>query len=171
LPFLAKKKNVQSGFRDAGLVFYDPEQVIAKLDVKIHTLTPDIESLSLPESWVSQILHNSTEAQSQSTFLKSRITKHQGSSPTSIYSAINQFEKGTKIIMHRLALQDAELKLLREANKELTNRRKKKQLRKGGLCSFQDAEEQQNKEALDAQLRQETRDHGGRARRVETRAR
>jgi hypothetical protein len=63
--------------------------------------------------------------------------------------------------------------LLREANKELTNRRKtkKKQLRKGGLCSFQDAEEQLDAEALDAQIQQETRDYSGPAKRVETRAR
>jgi hypothetical protein len=80
--------------------------VIAKLDVKIRILTPDIKSLNLPEPWVSQTLYNPTEVQSQSIlfFLKNRIAKHQGSSPTSIYSAINHFEKGTKMIMHRLAL-------------------------------------------------------------------
>jgi hypothetical protein len=73
-----------------------------------------------------QQLYNPTEAQSQSTFLKNRIARHQGSSPTFIYSAIDHFEKNTKIIMHKLALQNAELKLLREANKELTNGRKTK---------------------------------------------
>jgi hypothetical protein len=132
------QKNIRSGFRKAGLVPYDPEQMIAKLDVKLRTPTPDIESLSLPKPWVSQTPHNPTEARSQSTFLKDRIAKHQGSSPTSIYAAIDHLEKSTKTIMHKLALQDAKLKLLREANKELTNRRKtkKKQLRKKGLYSF-----------------------------------
>jgi hypothetical protein len=43
------QKNIRSGFRGAGLVFYDPKQVIVKLDVKLRTPTPDIESLSLPE--------------------------------------------------------------------------------------------------------------------------
>jgi hypothetical protein len=100
--------------------------MIAKFDVKLRTPTPDIESLSLPEPWVSQILHNPIKARSQFTFLKNRIAKHQKSSPTSIYAAIDHLEKGTKMIMHKLALQNAELKLLREANKKLTNRRKKK---------------------------------------------
>jgi hypothetical protein len=104
--------------------------VIAKLDVKIRTPMPDIESLNLPEPWVSQTLHNPIEAQSQSIFLKNRIARHQGSSPTSIYSAIDHFEKVTKMIMHRLAFQDAELKLLRETNKELTNRRKTQKKKK-----------------------------------------
>jgi hypothetical protein len=167
------QKNIRSGFRGAGLVPHDPEQVIAKLDVKLRTPTPDIKSLSLPEPWVSQIPHNPTKARSQFTFLKNRIAKHQGSSPTSIYAAIDHLEKGTKMIMHKLALQNAELKLLREANKELTNRRKtkKKQLRKGGLCSFQNAEKQLDAKALDAQIQQETRDYNGSAKRVETRAR
>jgi hypothetical protein len=83
----------------------------------------------------SQTPHNPTEARSQSTFLKNRIAKHQGSSPTSIYATIDHLEKGTKMIMHKLALQDAELKLLREANKELTNRRKTK---KKNNCAKED---------------------------------
>jgi hypothetical protein len=43
------QKNIRSGFRGAGLVLYDPKQVIAKFDVKLRTPTPDIKSLSLPE--------------------------------------------------------------------------------------------------------------------------
>jgi RNA polymerase-binding transcription factor DksA len=75
--------------------------------------------------------------------------------------------------MHKLAFQDAKLKLFRKANKKLTNRRKtkKKQLRKKGLYSFQDAKKQLNAEALDAQIQQKTRNYNGLAKRVETRAR
>jgi hypothetical protein len=75
--------------------------------------------------------------------------------------------------MHKLALQNAKFKLLREANKKLTNRRKtkKKQLRKRGLCSFQNAKKQLNAKALDAQIQQKTRDYNNPAKRVKTRAR
>jgi hypothetical protein len=34
------EKNIQGGFIGAGLVPYDPERVLSKLDVKLHTLTP-----------------------------------------------------------------------------------------------------------------------------------
>jgi hypothetical protein len=63
--------------------------------------------------------------------------------------------------------------LLREANKELINRRKtkKKQLRKGGLYSFQDAEKQLDAKVLNAQIQQKTRNYSGPAKRVKTRAR
>jgi hypothetical protein len=168
-----KQKNIQSGFRGAGLIPYNPEEVIARLDVKLRTPTPNIEFLILPEPWVSQTPHNPIEAYSQFIFLKNRISRHQGSSPTSILGAIDHFEKGAKIIMHKFALQKAELKTLRNANRELTNRRKtkKKQLRKGGLLSFQDARDLQNAQDVNAQIRQETRESYGPKRRQETRAR
>jgi hypothetical protein len=134
----------------------NPEEVIARLDVKLRTPTPDIESLILPEPRISQIPHNPTKAHSQSTFLKNRIFRHQGSSPTSILGAIDYFKKGAKMIMHKFALQEAELKIFRNANLELTNRRKtkKKQLRKGGLFSFQDARDLQDAQDVNAQIRQ-----------------
>jgi len=34
------EKNIQGGFAGAGLVPYDPERVISKLDIRIRTLTP-----------------------------------------------------------------------------------------------------------------------------------
>jgi hypothetical protein len=168
-----KQRNIQSGFRDAGLVPYNPEEVIARLDVKLRTPTPDIESLILLEPWVSQTPHNPTEAHSQFTFLKNRISRHQGSSPTSILGAINHFEKGAKMIMHKFALQKAELKTFRNANRELTNRRKtkKKQLRKGGLLSFQNAKDLQDAQNVNAQIRQETREFHNPKKRQKTRAR
>jgi hypothetical protein len=44
-----KQKNIQSGFRGAGFVPYNSEKVIARLDAKLRTSTPDIESLILPK--------------------------------------------------------------------------------------------------------------------------
>jgi hypothetical protein len=68
--------NVQSGFRGAGFLPCNPETVIAKLDIKLRTSTPDIESMNLPESWQSQTPHNPTEVQYHSAFLKKRILRH-----------------------------------------------------------------------------------------------
>jgi hypothetical protein len=129
--------------------------------------------MNLPELWQSQTSHNPTEVQYDFAFLKERILRHQGSFPTSIVSAIDHFAKGTKMIMHKLALQEAELKDLREANRELTNRRKhkKKQLRNGGLLSFQDARDLQTAQEVDEQIQQETRDFGGRKKRTDARGR
>src|SRR5689334_16658678 len=74
-------QNAQAGFRGAGLVPFNPEAVISKLDVKLRTPSP----LLLPvdaDPWVSQTPHNPTDALSQTTLVKQRIARHQGSSPT-----------------------------------------------------------------------------------------
>jgi hypothetical protein len=56
------ERNVQSDFRGAGIVPYNPEQVIVKLDIKLRTPTPNIESCNLPEPRISQTSHNPIEA-------------------------------------------------------------------------------------------------------------
>ena len=57
-------ENVKSGFRGAGLVPFDPDKVILKLDVKLSTPSP---TGSLPTATIplaSQTPHNPTEATS-----------------------------------------------------------------------------------------------------------
>lgn len=88
------KSNNRGGFRDAGLVPFDPEAVISKLDVKLWTPTPGPPS-STTDPWVSQMPQNPTEAVAQSKLIKTWIAHHQGSSPTPILTAVDQLAKGT----------------------------------------------------------------------------
>jgi hypothetical protein len=63
--------NIQGGFRGAGLVPFDLEQVISALDVRLRT-----PSLLLPinnEPWQSQTPSNTLELGSQLTLVKARI--------------------------------------------------------------------------------------------------
>jgi hypothetical protein len=96
-------KNIQAGFRGAGLVPFDPESVISKLNVKLRTPTPPRSPEMNAALWVSKTPLNPKEAHSQSTFLKKRVSKHQNSSPTSILAAVDHLAKGTKMIIHKLA--------------------------------------------------------------------
>src|SRR5436190_23488147 len=89
------KSNIQGGFRGAGLFPFDPESVISTLDLKLKTPTPPNSRPSTAQPWVSQTPNNPTEALSQTAFIKTRISRHQNSSPTSIYEAVDQFAKGT----------------------------------------------------------------------------
>ena len=70
------EKNIQGGFAGAGLVPYDLERVIFKLDIRIRTLTPLALSLRIVLPWVSQTLYNPREATSQSVFIKTRISNY-----------------------------------------------------------------------------------------------
>jgi hypothetical protein len=116
----------------------DPESVISRVDVNLRTPTPVEGVDELPAPWVSQTPHNPTEASSQSEFIKSRISRHQGSSPTSILHAVDQFAKGTQGIMHQIASLRSENQILRQENEILSRRRrrKKKRLRDGGSLTL-----------------------------------
>src|SRR5436305_10259834 len=94
------KDNIKAGFRGAGLVPLDPQAVLSTLDVKLRTPTPT--GLSNPDPWVSQTPHNSVEALSQTELVRTKITRHQGSSPTPIFEATTQLATGKEVLVNSL---------------------------------------------------------------------
>jgi hypothetical protein len=54
-------QNAQARFRGTGLVPFNPQAVISKLDVKLRTLTPTSPPPSGTNPWVSQTPHNPVE--------------------------------------------------------------------------------------------------------------
>lgn len=137
------KDNIAGGFRNTGLIPFEPQVVISKLDIKLRTPTPtrplDIDT----DPWVSQTPHNPTEAISQSTLVKERISGHQGSSPTPIFSAVHHLAKGVETLAHSVTLLTSENHNLRKANETLSKRRraKKSRIREGGALTTEDAQE------------------------------
>ena len=164
--------NVRGGFRGAGLVPFDPEKVISQLDVRLMTPTPSNSRPGSAHTWVSKTPNNPTEAFSQSTLIKTRISRHQNSSPTEILRAVDVLAKGT-LIMHKMALMQAEIRDLRAANEALSKRRraKKQRLRQGGSLSVQNAQDIQGQREVEVQFKEETQAGSSRKSRTETRAR
>jgi hypothetical protein len=163
------ERNIQGGFRGAGIMPHDPQAVISKLDVKLSTPSPPGTSHSNQLLWTSRTPENSNEATSQSTLLKDRVSHHQGSSPTSILDGIDHLTKGAKIFMHKLALLQEEVQTLRETNATLSQRRrtKKQRLRHSGATTVSDGKEQTEQMELVMQIKEERRQSGGRKARVE----
>jgi hypothetical protein len=159
------KSNIQGCFRGAGLVPFDPESVISRLDVRPWTPTP--------APWVSKTPSNAIEASSQSDFIKDRIARHQNSSPTPIYDAIDQFAKGAQGVMHQMDLLKSEIQILREANETLSKRRraKKTRLRQGGSLTLAEGQDIQAQKDVEVQVREEMRQSSGRKKRTETKER
>ena len=151
------EKNIKGGFRGAGIAPFDPESVLSQLDVKLRTPSPVEGITELPNPWVPKTPNNPTEANSQTDYIKRRISRHQGSSPTSIFTAIDQVSKGACGIMHRMALLQAEIGQLREANATLSKRRRarKTRLRQGGSMSIAEGQALQDQKDVEQQLRQE----------------
>lgn len=87
--------------------------------------------------------------------------------------AIDQFAKGTKAIMHEVALLRAEVSTLRKSNEDLSKRRraKKTRVRLRGSLTIQEAEDLLDQKAADKQVIEETRQSTRSTRGARTKAR
>ncbi|KAH3926875.1 hypothetical protein HBI56_102620 [Parastagonospora nodorum] len=91
--------NIQGGFQGAGLVPFDPERVISVLDVKLRTPSPPLPTNKEP--WQSQTRSNTLEFESQSTLIRDKYKREQGSSPTSVLSAIeHNAKRGARYLLY-----------------------------------------------------------------------
>jgi hypothetical protein len=152
-------QNAKAGFRGAGLVPFDPQAVLSKLDVKLRTPTPSRPPSTATDPWVSQTPRNPTDALSQTTLVKNRIAGHQGSSPTPIFATVAALAKGTELLAHELTLANAEIRTLRQANEALSKRRraKKTRVRQGGALTVEDAHDVLAQKEVDEQIRRDKR--------------
>jgi hypothetical protein len=134
--------NIQGGFKGAGLSPFDPQRVLETLPPCAATPSPSNSRPSTAHTWQPQTPKNATQASRQSIFIKNRISSHQGSSPSYIIDAVNQFTKGSVAIMHEVALLRSRIDELEETNDRLSKRRKTKKtrLQKGGSLSVEEAE-------------------------------
>ena len=115
------ESNNRGGFRGAGLVPFNPKVVISNLDVRLRTPTLTGPPSSDPDLWASQTSQNPIEAVLRSQFIKTQITRHQESSPTPIFNAVDQLTKGTQALAHLVTLLTAEVRTLQKLNKALSN--------------------------------------------------
>lgn len=154
--------NILGGFRGAGLIPYDPQAVISKLDVKLQTPTPTSPRINT-NPWVSQTPHNPTEAPSQTAFVKSRIYRHQGSSPTPIFQAVKHMAKGMEAMAHKMTLIKEENHNLRKANEALSKRRRAKKTRicQGGALTIDNTHDILAQKEVNEQVAQDIHENRG----------
>lgn len=124
--------NIRSGFRRSGLVPFGPDVVISKLDIRLRTPS---RSPPLPSYWQSQTPHNATEIESQTAYIRQRLQRHQGSSPTSIIAGLDCLERGACLIAHGSSILRSQVGDLRTANETLTKRKTRKKKRVTGAST------------------------------------
>ena len=131
------KSNIQGGFRGAGLVPFNPEAVLSKLDVRLRTPTPPTIDDS---QWESKTPSNPIEFQSQSTLVKTRIQRHLDSSPTGIIQSLESLSKGAEMMMHSAVLLRTQVAELQAANEAATRRKshKRKRIQKKGTLAVEE---------------------------------
>ncbi len=97
-------KNIKAGFRGAGLVPFNPETVISRLDVRLWTPTPTGPPLPSADAWESQTPHDPSEALSQSAYVRNRITNHLGSSLTKTNKSTFLLVSGMEFLVTKMML-------------------------------------------------------------------
>ena len=157
------QKNICAGFRGAGLIPFDPDSVLAKLDIKLRTPSPLPAAAS---QWESKTPSNAAELGSQTALIRDRIQRHQDSSPTSIIESLNRLSKGAELMMHSSVLVQAEIANLRKANEAATRRRKrqKKRIQQRGSLTKAEGSEIIAQNNVDEQIEGESRQSRQRAR-------
>ncbi|KAG6995868.1 hypothetical protein FocnCong_v015214 [Fusarium oxysporum f. sp. conglutinans] len=165
--------NIKGGFRGAGLVPFDPEVVISKLDVQLRTPTPVEEEAQQAQSWTSRTPRTVLEAGSQSEYLQKRIRRHHSSSPESILEALQSLTKAVKRNMYETALLRAENRELRQANEILSRRRRAKRtrLQNRGSMTIQEGQDLIDQMDVDMQVVAELSRSGGQGSSVRPRVR
>jgi hypothetical protein len=116
-------ENVCAGFRGAGLVPYDPDAVLSKLDVRLRTPTPPAPGTV---AWEAQTPRNAREIEAQSTLIRNRMQNYRGSPASSLDEQVKQLSKGAQEIAHNMVLMQEEISRLRDAVKASTKRKSRK---------------------------------------------
>ncbi|EDN06570.1 predicted protein, partial [Histoplasma mississippiense (nom. inval.)] len=93
------ENNIKSSFRAAGLVPYNPEQVLSRLNTTMHTPTPPGTSHSSQASWATATPHNIHQLEQQTKKVKGYI-KHPQEGALGVEEgldrvrSINEWERG-----------------------------------------------------------------------------
>jgi hypothetical protein len=120
------QSNIQGGFRGAGLVPFNLEVVISRLEVRL--CTPPLPTVD-ESTWHSQTPSNPLKFGSQSKAIRERIQGHGDSSPKSMVDALNRLTKGAEMMAHSLVLVRNQVAKLQAANEAATRRKSHKRKR------------------------------------------
>jgi hypothetical protein len=120
-----KSETIKNSFAAAGLIPYDPDRVISKLDIRLRTPTPPS---SRGSEWDPKTPSNYVQLQKQASSIKALLKQRSKSPPSPLNSAINQVLKACQITMQSAALLEKEVSELRAENE--TKKRKRTRSRR-----------------------------------------
>ena len=115
-----KSETIKNSFAAAGLIPYNPDRVISKLDIRLRTPTPPS---SRGSEWEPKTPSNYVQLQKQASSIKALLKQRSKSPPSPLNSAIDQVLKACQITMQSAALLEKEVSELRAANE--TKKRKR----------------------------------------------
>src|SRR5450432_2211420 len=134
------QSNIHSSFAAIGVVPYDPERVLAKLNTQLRTLTPPPATALNQGPWIPETPHNTTQLELQSKAIKDYIKRRTRSPPSPIDLALNQLVKGCEMAMNSAVLIVEENRQLRIENQRQKKKRAKRRsyIATGGVLIVQE---------------------------------
>ena len=134
------QSNIYSSFVAIGVVLYNLEQVLSKLNTQLWTPTPPLATTLTQGPWVPETPHNTTQLELQSKAIKDYIKHCTKSllSPTNL--ALNQLVKGCQMAMNSAILLAEENRQLQAENERQKRKKAKKRsyIAKGGVLIVQE---------------------------------
>jgi len=131
---------IRSGFAATGLVPYDPEYVLSKLNTQLRTPTPPPPPATKQAPWVPETPHNIQELEFQAKAIGDYIQRRTAGSSSPTDRAIQQLVKGCQLAMHSAVLLTDENKKLRAANERQKKKRavRRSYIATGGVLTVQE---------------------------------
>lgn len=143
---------ILSGFRATGLVPFNPDQVLSRLDVRLRTpsLPPPIQA---PSPWVPETPHNTADLQFHSAAVQELIRYCTQSPPSPTVKAVKQLIKGCQMAMHSATILAAENTSLRAANERVKRKRQKRRsyVGKGGVSTAIEVQQGPNQAIIEVE--------------------
>jgi hypothetical protein len=130
---------IRSGFGATGLVPYDPERVLSKLNTQLRTPTPPPPATE-QAPWVPETPHNIRELEFQAKAIGDFVQRRTAGSSSPTDRAIQQLVKGCQMAMHSAVLLADENKKLRAANERQKKKRavRRSYIATGGVLTVQE---------------------------------
>jgi hypothetical protein len=136
--------NIRSGFAAAGLVPFNPEQVLSRLQLRLRTPTPPA---AITTRQTPKTPHNVAQLDQEYTMLKELLNRSSRSPPSSTDRALKRVIKGCQIAMHNAALLASEVKDLRAMNARQARKRAapRSYIASGGVLTAEEGQERVKK--------------------------
>ncbi len=133
-------ETICNGFAGTGLVLYNPEQVLSKLNTQLQTPTPPLVLPVNQHPWIPETPHNIAELERQSQAINEFLKRCTTSPPTPAHLALSQLVKGCQLAMHSAIILTEENRHLRSENERQKKKKAKRRLyiATGGVLTVQE---------------------------------
>ncbi|EEH44254.2 uncharacterized protein PADG_00543 [Paracoccidioides brasiliensis Pb18] len=113
-----KDMAIRTGFKATGLMPYNPEGVLTRLQSQLHTHSPPGTSHGSQSPWIPKPPCNVAQLEGQSDKIKQRIKRRTQSPSSPTNQALNQLVRWCQLAMHSAAILTQENKVLWAANEK-----------------------------------------------------